>query len=337
MLNITENNQSVQVNISELEKYFIASPLQNNTTHLNHWEKRKILKAELAKQRYNISLSVFIVGTYLIDNCNNETMKSFHSIARISKDTYIPIRTVKFALARLRKINFIKTRQQNRINGQWGTNEIWLNCSLLTVGNLDCPQTTIIRKEVSINTSQSEISKSSYSEFPTNSKTIILSLDWHPNRRTIDNIERILGFDYTRRESERRSFIIHLFKQQRQEYQDYELNALYYCFCRTSKQRQESFKARGKIYMSMELRRNLAVQKLYAEPINDMPAPDIPVENRISDSQAECLQKLLIAKTRIKPPPNTNWKIEAAKQLRKQLSYEGLNAEQIAILESNSS
>ena len=338
MLNITEKFQATQVKSLDLERFYDTNLLQNNSIPLNSWEKRTIFKRELAKLRSKISLAVFIVGTYLIDNCNNETMKAYHSIERICKDTHLPRRTVDFALRRLTNIEFIKRRQQSKRNGQWSTCETWLNCSLLTVRNLGCAHTTIIREEVSINTTENEIlkfsrpgkpdnSKISYLGIPNNSKTIILSMEWHPNRRTIDNIERLLGFDYTRRESERRSFILHTLKGNRKFFSDRELNALYYVFCRTTKHREQSYAAIGKTFMSMELRRNLTEQKLYAEPINDMPAPDIPVENRISDSQAERLQNLFSAKNRFKSPVNQSWQAEAYNELTRKPDDDFLEVE----------
>lgn len=321
MFSITENFQAAQVNSSNLENYYVTNPLQTEVISLNPWQKQEIFFAELDRLRDKMFLSAYMVASYLIRHVNNDTSTAYHSIARISKDTHIPYSTIKYALAHLRKLGFIKTRQQNRINGQWGTNETRLNCSLLTVANLGCPQTTIIKKDLSINTK-------SENTFSPVQKVFELTLTWSPNRRTIDNIERIFGFDFDRRASELRSFLSHLLKTGKKHYTDSELNAMYYHFCRTTVQREKQFTEKGKRFMPMELRRNLAEQLAVSKmDITTLPAPDIPVDNRINESQATQLKNILTSKKAFKAPAMIPWKLQAYKELTKKPDDDLLEAE----------
>lgn len=333
----TSANHSVeQVIFSNFENNYVTNPLQNPLKQLDSWDIRKLLKDNIRSKWRELTPSTLSIGLHIIDICDNKTFITHYGVKKIAEQTHVSVRTVERALAQLRKKGFLQTRQKSKYFGRWQTNQTTLNLLHVTVRHQMADSLLLKGEKQSINTKDENTifankeveEKTSASEKPNNSKEFELTLDWSASMQTIKNLEK-LGLTYETRESERRSWVLYTLKQAggKRILTKQQANAMYYHFCRTTLEREKQFTEKGKRFMPMELRRNLAEQKLYTQPEPALPAPDIPVYNRINESQAMQLKNILASKKAFKAPAMIPWKLQAYKELTKKPDDDLLEAE----------
>lgn len=252
----------------------------------------------------------------------------WHSLETLSNALGFCPRHIKRGTRILEQLDIINKKQR----GFNKSNLYCLNFSTLQDAQFYCtscqnvPLSSLSKREDSINTFQSKVSRTQ-----SHNELFELTYDWSPTMYTINNIEKYLGLDYTRRDSERRSWIAYTLKRadgKKVYLTQKQANAMYYHFCKTTKAKEVEYISKGKEFMTMEQRRNYHESKCYPEP-KAVQRYERHTENLSVDL------RLLAIKRPYASNSGDNWELEAQQLLYQDAWKQGLTSEQIALFENH--
>jgi hypothetical protein len=256
----------------------------------------------------------------------------WHKLDTLADDLGYTARHIKRGTHILEQLGIINKKQR-------GFNKSNLYCLNFTLpqnphyhytSSQNVPLSYLSKREDSINTNSNTLSEKPTESVP---KLIVkdgmfeLTYDWSPDLYTINNLERILGFNYEKRDSERRSWIAYTLKQaggKKVYLTQKQANAMYFHFCKTSKEKEKHYILQGKPFISMEQRRNYHEQKQYPEP-KPIQRYEREIDNHSIDLGLFKVKRSVICNN------TNNWEVEAARKLAEEKWMEGLSVEQRAI------